>query len=173
METGKLLSLIGGIVTLLATYLFSWFVIDISGTLYYGHGVGVFISLPDTIGNADAIAASWGPDVPGFAIYIVAGVLIFFLISGLLMLFGVKSRALAIIGAIMPLLIAIAVIFGPISVPPNVLSYISPFSSQALGVFPFNIGIGPSGYGATVSLGDYLLLGGGVLGILGGILPRD
>jgi hypothetical protein len=173
LETGKLLSIIGGIITLLATYVFSWFVIDISGTLYYGHGVGVFISLPYTIGNADTIAASWGPDVPGFAIYIVAGVLIFFLISGLLMLFGVKSRALAIIGAIMPIAIAIAVLFGPLSVPPNVLSYISPFSSEALGVYPFNIAIGPSGYGATVALGDYLLLGGGVLGILGGILPRD
>jgi hypothetical protein len=78
---------------------------------------------------------------------------------------------LAIIGSIMP--IVIAVIFGPLSVPPNVLSYISPFSSEALGVYPFNIAIGPSGYGVTVSLGNYLLLGGGVLGILGGILPRE
>lgn len=173
METGKLLSIIGGIVTLLATFVFSWFVVDVAGTLYYGHGVGVFISLPETIGNAEAIAASWGSGVPGFAIYIVAGVMIFFLISGLLILLGVKNRAVGVIGSLLPLAMALAILFGSFSVPPNIISYISPFSSEALGVYPFNLVIGPTAYGASVSLGNYLLLAGGILGIIGAVLPRD
>lgn len=173
MELGKLLSLIGGVLTLVATYVFAWFVVDITGTLYYGHGIGIVMSLPETFANAESIAASWGSGVPGFVLYIVGGCLIFFLFSGILILLGVKNRIIPIIGAIMPIAIALAVISGPFNVPPNVINYIAPFSSETLGGFPLNIVIGPIGYGASVSLGNYLLLAGGILGVIGGILPRD
>ncbi len=171
METRKILCLLGGILTLLGTYIFAWFVVDILGTDYYGHGIGVLMNLPSTFANAETIAAAWG--APTFAIYIVAGCLIFFLFSGFIMLLGLKSRAFAIIGAIMPLLIAIAVISGPFNTPPNVIDYIAPFSSESLGGFPLNLVIGPTGFGASVSLGNYLLLGGGILGMVGGVLPRE
>ena len=99
--------------------------------------------------------------------------MIFFLISGLLILLGAKNRAVGIIGSLLPLGMALAILFGPLNVPPNIISYISPFSSEALGVFPFNLVIGPTVHGASISLGDYLLLAGGILGFVGAILPRD
>jgi uncharacterized membrane protein YphA (DoxX/SURF4 family) len=172
MEVRKLLTILGGIITLVATYIFSWFVVDDAGTLYYGHGLGVLFSLPYTFANAETIAASWGSGVPFFVLYIVGGCLILFLFSGVLILLGTKSRAVSIIGAIMPIGIALAVISGPFSVPPNVIDYIQPFSSEALGVFPIHLAIGPSGYGTSVALGNYLLLAGGILGFFGGVIPR-
>jgi hypothetical protein len=177
MKIGKLLCLIGGIVTLAATFLFAWFFVDEGGNQFFGHGLGVLFSLPETFGNAEAIALSWGSDVPTFAIYIVGGVLIAFLFSWLLILFGIKNRVVPIIGGLIIVGIAIAMISGPFNTPPNILDYVSLFSSEAWGVFPFNIPIGPTGPTvgglAGVSLGTYLLMGGGVLGIIGGFLPRD
>ncbi|MFX0179765.1 MAG: hypothetical protein ACFE78_06215, partial [Candidatus Hodarchaeota archaeon] len=167
----KILCLISGILTLVATYIFAWFVVDIAGTDYYGHGIGVIMSLSNTFANAVTIAASW--EVPTFAIYIVGGCLIFFLFSGIIILLGLKYRVFSIIGAIMPILIAIAVISGPFNAPPNLIDYISLFSSESLGGFPLNLTIGPSAFGASVSLGNYLLLAGGILGIVSGFLPKE
>ncbi|MFW9947769.1 MAG: hypothetical protein ACFFDX_13175 [Candidatus Odinarchaeota archaeon] len=171
MEIRKILCLISGILTLVATYIFAWFVVDIAGTDYYGHGIGVIMSLPNTFANAETIATVWG--VPTFAIYIVGGCLIFFLFSGIIILLGLKYRVFSIIGAIMPILIAIAVISGPFNAPPNLIDYISLFSSESLGGFPVNLAIGPSAFGASVSLGNYLLLAGGILGIVSGFLPKE
>ncbi|MFX1498849.1 MAG: hypothetical protein ACFFBH_15095 [Promethearchaeota archaeon] len=171
MEIRKILCLISGLLTLVATYVFAWFNVDLSGTDYYGHGIGVIMSLPNTFGNAETIATSWS--VPTFAIYIVGGCLIFFLFSGVIILLGLKYRAFAIIGAIMPILIALAIISGPFNAPPNLIDYIGPFSSESLGGFPLNLAIGPSGFGASVSVGNYLLLGGGILGMISGFLPKE
>jgi small neutral amino acid transporter SnatA (MarC family) len=177
LKTGKLLCLIGGLITLVTTFLFAWFFVDEGGNQYYGHGLGVLFSLPTTFGNAEAIALSWGAGVPTFAIYIVGGALIVFLFSWLLILLGIKNRVVPIIGGLIIAGMSLAIIFGPFSVPPNILDYVSIFSSEAWGVFPFNIPIGPVGTtvggSVGVSLGTYLLLGGGVLGIIGGFLPRD
>jgi hypothetical protein len=176
MKTGKLLCLIGGIITLAATFLFAWFLVDEGGNQYYGHGLGVLFSLPETFGNAEAIALSWGSGVPTFAIYIVGGTLIVFLFSWLLILLGIKNRIVPIIGGLLIVGMSLAMVFGPFSTPPNILDYVSPFSSEAWGIFPFNIPIGPAGPTigglASVSLGAYLLLGGGALGVIGGFLPR-
>ena len=171
MKAGKLLCLLGGLTALVATFIFAWFVVDDLGTLYYGHGLGVLFSLPDTFINAETIAISWG--VPTFAIYIVGGFLIFFLITWLLILLGVKNRVVPIIGGITVVGMAIAMLFGPYGAPPNILDYIALFSSEAWGIFPFNVIIGPTVGTASISLGTYLLIAGGALGIIGGILPRN
>jgi hypothetical protein len=177
MKTSKILSLLGGLVSLAATFLFAWFVVDESGTLYYGHGLGVFLSLPETFANAEAIALSWGSGVPTFVIYIVGGTMIFFLFSWILILLGIKNRIVPIIGGLLTLGFALAIILGPFSAPPNILDYVSLFSSEAFGMFPFNVTIGPTGLtvggSASASLGAYLLMGGGLLGIISGFLPRN
>lgn len=177
MKAGKVLCLFGGLISLIATFLFAWFVVDEGGNQYYGHGLGVLFSLPETIGNAAAIASSWGADVPTFAIYIVAVVLIIFILSWILMLIGIKSRASAIIGGIIPIGFALAMLFGTLGTPPNIMDYVSLFDTQAWGIFPFNFVIGPAsstlgGGTVTVSLGTYLLIGGGALSFIGGFLPR-
>lgn len=176
MKTGKLLCLISGIICYVATFLFAWFFVDEGGNQYYGHGLGVLLSMTDTFTNAEAIALIWG--VPTFVIYIVGGTIIFFIFVWILIILGVKNRVLPIIGGLLTVALAIAIISGPLSIPPNILDYVSLFDTQAWGVFPFNISIGPSGTTigggyVVVSLGTYLLLGGGLLGIIGGFLPRD
>jgi hypothetical protein len=176
MKTGKLLCLIGGLISLVATFLFAWFFVDEGGNQYYGHGLGILFSMAYTFENAGSIALGWG--VPTFVIYIVGGTIIFFIFMWILILLGVKNRVLPIIGGLITVALVIAIISGPFSIPPNVLDYVSLFDTQAWGVFPFNISIGPSGTTigggvVAVSLGTYLLLGGGLLGIIGGFLPRD
>ncbi len=79
MKTGKLLCLVGGIIILAATFFLAWFFVDEGANQLHGHGLGVLFSLPETFGNAEAIALSWGSGVPTFAIYIVGGFLILFL----------------------------------------------------------------------------------------------
>jgi hypothetical protein len=103
--------------------------------------------------------------------------LILFLFSWLLILLGLKNRVVPILGGIIIVGMTLAMIAGLFSIPPNVLDYVSLFSSEAWGVFPFNAPLRPTGLTvgglAGVSLGTYLLMGGGVLGIIGGFLPRD
>jgi hypothetical protein len=176
MKAGKLLCLIGGLIAVVATFLFAWFFVDEGGNQYYGHGLGVLFSMAYTFENAGSIALSWG--VPTFVIYIVGGTVIFFIFVWILILLGVKNRVLPIIGGLLTVALAIAIISGPFSIPPNILDYVSLFDTQAWGVFPFNVSIWPSGATVgggyvVVSLGTYLLLGGGLLGIIGGFLPRD
>jgi len=173
MGTGKILSIIGGVLVLVSTFLLAWFTVGAQ----YAYGINLIMNITTMFTQAAAIAVLWG--VPTFVIYIVAGFYILFLISGVLILIGVKIRALAIIGAIMPILLCYAIIAGSLSIPPDFYPYISVFLGDALvdGIIPFNLGIGPSATTVLgpviVSLGTYVLLAGGILGLIGGIMGRD
>jgi len=175
MDTGKILSINGGVLVLVSTFLLAWFTVGAQ----YAYGVNLIMNITTMFTPAGALALSLSWGVPIFVSYIVGGFYILFLISGILILIGVKIRALAIIGAIMPLLLCYAIIAGSLSVPPDFYPYISVFLGDALvdGIIPFNLGIGPSTTTALgpviVSLGTYILLAGGVVGLVGGIMGRS
>ncbi|MFX1388153.1 MAG: hypothetical protein ACFE9M_13125 [Promethearchaeota archaeon] len=78
MESGKITSLVAGIITIVATYVFSWYAMIIGGPipLYRSNGLGIITNLPDLFINADIYGPLLG--MPGFAVYIVASFLIFF-----------------------------------------------------------------------------------------------
>ena len=111
-------------------------------------------------------------------LYIVGGCYILFLASGIIILFGSKSRVAAIIGSLMPILMSVAIIFGSMDMPADIIIYVGVFlDTEGIipGIIPYTLELGPSGAVslATVSLGTYVLLVGGVLGFVSAFLERD
>ncbi|MHA2288469.1 MAG: hypothetical protein ACXABG_06755 [Promethearchaeota archaeon] len=172
MEKGPILSLISGIIVILATFFLTWFTVGAADA----SGIGLIKNMSDLFVNAAVIAGSWG--VETFVIYIVGGVYILFLASGILILIGVKSRVLVIIGSLMPILMAVAILFGSLDMPADIMIYVGVFldiDGIIPGIIPYTLELGPSGTVslATVALGTYVMLGGGVLGFISAFLERD
>jgi len=100
MGAGKILCIIGGIVTLVSTFFLSLIstVMPVPITYIefgnvYGNGLTFFMHILDLFGDAAGIAAAWGflgVNVEVFMIYIIAIILLIFSISGVLILIGVK-----------------------------------------------------------------------------------
>ena len=168
MATGKYLSLLAGIITIVATYLLSWVSVTIVSTTYYAYGIGVIKNLPAMFTNADALGLLLG--VPGFSLYILAGILIVFLLAGIFILIGMKSRAVGLIGSIFALLIGILVLLGTMSIFINLDWIVLIFGDPAPiieGIIPFDLMLGPA------ALGSYVLIAGGALGLVAGIMGPD
>jgi hypothetical protein len=93
-------------------------------------------------------------------------VFIVFLLSGIFILLGVKSRILAIIGSLFA--IGVGVYFMLVfylGVPFEISQFAFVFLDFAIveGILPLSFNFG------TISVGPILLLGGGVIGLIGGI----
>ncbi len=167
-SSGKSLAIVAGILVIVATFITSWF--SVSGVP--AHGLGLLNNIGAMFTTPEVMATLWG--IPTFVPYILGGLFLFFLVSWLLILIGAKSRATAIIGSIMPLLMAWAVIGGFYSVPPNLMQYIYVFlgSEMVPGIIPFSLPLMTAG-SVSLNLGAILLGGGGVLAFISGCLPRN
>ncbi|HEC40668.1 MAG TPA: hypothetical protein ENI29_20670, partial [bacterium] len=85
MGASKIYFLIGGLVTLLATFLFSFHTYFPGVDIY---GIGFLMNIPALFTSGDIL------------VIIMTIVFIIFLLSGIFILLGVKSRVVAIIGSI-------------------------------------------------------------------------
>ncbi|MFX0105957.1 MAG: hypothetical protein ACFE75_10765 [Candidatus Hodarchaeota archaeon] len=149
MGAGKIFCILGGIVTLLATYLFSF-----AGSFY---GIGFIMNIP-TAFLSDVLTI------------VMAVVFIIFLLAGLFIILGVKSRALAIIGSLFAIVIGIYFVltfFAVLPVEIGQFADLFDYPPLVANIIPLDVMIG------SVGLGTYLLLGGGVLGLIGGIMGTD
>ncbi len=167
MAAGKILSLLAGILTIVATFMLSWVSVAVPPT-YYAYGIGIVKNLPAMFTNADTLGLVLG--VPGFVFYILAGILIVFLLSGIFILIGMKSRVLGLIGSIFVLLIGILVFLGVFNIVINIdwMVYIFGDSVPIIdGIIPFDLVLGPA------SLGLYVLIAGGALGLVAGIMGPE
>ena len=165
MAAGKILSLLAGILSIVATYLLSW--VSVPGP-YYAYGIGVIKNLPAMFTDADTLGGILG--VPGFSLYIVAGILIVFLISGIFQLIGMKSRVIGLIGSIFVLLIGILIFLGVFNIVINIdwVQHIFGDSVPIIdGIIPYDLSLGPA------SLGLYVLIAGGALGLVAGIIGPE
>jgi len=147
MGSGKIFCILGGIVTLLATYLFSF------TTFIFGLGLVMNMTTWFQTGNT--------------LIIIMTIVFLIFLFAGLFIILGVKSRAIAIIGSVFAIAVAVYFMLSFYGVLPIEISqFVIIFLHIPLvpNIIPLDVMIG------TVGLGTYLLLGGGVLGLIGGIM---
>ena len=155
MGAGKVLCILGGIITLISTYLFSF--ASLTPASFYG--IGFILNIPSLFATGDWLFIT------------LTVVFIIFLLAGLFILLGLKSRALAIIGSLFAIVVGAYFIltwyvFG-------VFSDIGQFSLLFVdlplinGIIPLEVPIG------GLSLGTYLLVGGGVLGLIGGIIGPD
>ena len=167
MAAGKILSLLAGILTIVATFMLSWVSVAVPPT-YYAYGIGIVKNLPAMFTNADALGLLLG--IPGFAIYIIAGMLIVFLLSGIFQLIGMKSRVLGLIGSIFVLVIGILVFLGIFNIVINIDWITNIFGDSVPiidGIIPFDSPLGPA------SLGLYVLIAGGALGLVAGIMGPE
>lgn len=176
MGAGKVLIIIGAILTLVSTFFLSLLAVTVPVPLLwmqagsnYANGLNFFMHIPYLFTDAGTIATIFGIDV--YLVYIIIVLLIFFAISGIIQLIGIKSRAAGIIGSIMPIFIGIIIILGTFMTLPAIFGGFGTFmldDALVAGIIPFDLNLG------GISLGTYTLLAGGVLGLIGGIIgPGD
>ncbi len=165
MYGGKILCIIAGILTLLATFVFSWIAIDSGGVLYYTNGFGIIKNLPTMFTDAEDLEAIL--DIPAFAFYIIAGVFILFLASGVLQILGAVHRAPIIIGTLVVLCITTLLFLGSTDLINredwivNILGTDEPLIEGFIPLKLFDIN--------SFDLGLYLLYAGGIIGLIASI----
>jgi hypothetical protein len=165
MESGKIFIILGGILTLLGTYVFA--IYGVAG-LYAGSGIGFITNLPDLFGNADAIALATGWNV--IFIYVFTILFLIFLASGVLQFLGLKNRIVALLFSLFPLVVGamIILLFYTSILGPTTGIFALYFIGEHYGnFFPIIVNLG------DVGLGTYFLVAGGVLGLISVFLPRD
>ncbi len=154
MGAGKIFCILGGIVTLLATFLFS-FMGGPGASLYY---IGFLMNLGYWFGTGEVL------------IIVMCVVFLIFMFAGVFILAGLKVRALAILGSIFAILLGLYLVLSLYGVLPiEVSQFVLLFANINLveGIIPVNLVLG------NVSIGTYLMIGGGVLGLIGGIMGPD
>jgi hypothetical protein len=165
MALGKIFVILGALLSILGTFVFAVY----GSTGIVGSGIGFTLNLPNLFTNAASFATLLSMEV--WLFYILLVVFIIFLAAGVLQLIGLKSRVLGLIFSLFPLgvgimfiLVFYTTILGPIS---GFFTFF--FIGEQFGnIFPILVDIG----GGT-GLGAFFVLGGGALGLIGCILPRD
>ena len=141
--------------TLLATFLFSFHTF-FPGLDFYSIGFIMNIPVLFTSGNV---------------LYIIMTIVfIIFLLSGIFILLGGKSRVLATIGFIFAIGVGVyfmLVFYLGVSFEISQFAFVFLDLAIIEGILPLTINIG------TVSIGPILVLGGGVIGLIGRILDTD
>ena len=164
MGAGKVLAFLGGILTLVGTFVFAVF----GSTGIVGSGLGFAMNLPDLFADADLIATLIDVPLALFFVYVV--IFIIFLASGILQMLSIRSRAVGLIFSLFPLGVGLMFI---LLVYTDILGITSAFfalfflGEQYGDFFPILVNIGDLG------LGVYLLLAGGALGVICVFLERD
>ena len=165
MYAGKTLSIIAGILTLLATFLFSWIAIDSGGVTYYANGFGIINNLSAMFTETENLEAIL--DIPAPVFYIIAGVFIAFLGSGILQILGIYHRAPVIIGTLITLLVATLLFLGSADVinredwVVNILGTDKPLIEDIIPYQLFDVN--------QLDLGMFLLYAGGIVGLVAAI----
>lgn len=172
MGNGKTFCLIGGILTLVSTYLLAFGFVPSSGNAFYGIAFIMNLGVVFEDMFSYAILFSGGEIV----VYLVVAALILFLASGVLIILGTKNRILPIIGAIMPIFIGLIFVsyFFNILFSGEILSITSFMYRPSVvdGILPLHVNVGNFG-SWEMSLGVYTLIAGGILGLIGGIKGTD
>ncbi|MBN2155953.1 MAG: hypothetical protein JW776_07920 [Candidatus Lokiarchaeota archaeon] len=155
-NSGKVLALIGGILTLLGTFLFSLMGDPVSGVYVYGWSM---LNIDDVF-----ISAASLPFADGWIWWVIGIVAIFYFLSGFIQLLGVRSRIAALLGALIPLAVAVFVVLGFTGVYIDIAFIIAIVFSRpelATGIFPvsFEYSFMDLGLGAIlIALGSLLAL---------------
>ncbi|MFX1496298.1 MAG: hypothetical protein ACFFBH_02110 [Promethearchaeota archaeon] len=163
MKSGRALALLSGIITIIGTY-----VLAVSASLTgVSSGVGFITNLTSLFADPAGNAAYLGVDI--WVYYLLVALFIIFLAAGVLQIIGMANRAVSFIFSLFPLAIGLMFFFLTYT---DFLGIKSEFfetyfeASQVAGIFPFYVPIDQLG------LGTYVLISGGVLGIISVFLER-
>jgi len=160
LALGKIFIILGAILTILGTYVFAVFATFPPD--YVGSGLGFAMNLPDIIGV--------DPGADAFAFYFMLVFFIFWLVSGVLQLVGLKSRIVGLIFSLVPLAIGVTFLLFIYTDILGMMTFVFMLltSGELIGgFFPILVDIG------TLGLGTYFLVAGGALGLVGSIMPQD
>lgn len=152
MGFGKILTILGALITIVATYVLAFYAFPPS----YGWGIAAWLNVVPIFTSGDIM------------IIIIEIFIVLFLLAGLFQLIGVKSRAVGLIGSLLALGGFIYFMLIEFSLISSTAIYALLFVGDALGPLPFHIGVG-----SFASLGSYVLAGGAVLGLIGTFAGRD
>jgi len=170
MSAGKGFSIAGGVLILIATYLLSWYSLDIAGITYYAYGVNGLGGLANMFVHPEAYGGAVGME-PAVT-YVFAGLFIWFLVSGVLALIGAKVRGFSFAGATMPIIIGTVIILAPFGGPTTlIMEYITAFEGPVFlvhNIIPFTIEL----ESFQLSIGTYVLILGGFFTLLSGFMKR-
>lgn len=164
MKSGGILALLSGIITLLGTYVIA--IYGITGIV--GSGIGFILNLGDLFANAETIATALAAPVWWYFIYLIG--FIVFLASGALQIVGMKNRFVSLVFSLFPLAVGLMFFFIAYTDILGIKSLFFAFvfaGEQYGNIFPFLVPLG------DLALGTYILIAGGVLGIVSVFLPRD
>ena len=154
MAFGKILMILGGLITLVATYVFAFYVL-IPGT-WYGWGIAAWVFVPDAFASGDIM------------VILIEIFIILFLVAGVIQFIGVKSRVIGFIGSLLALGGFIYFMLIEFSLISSTAIYALLFAGVPLGPLPIHVAVG-----SFASLGTYLLAGGAVLGLIGTFVGRE
>ena len=174
LKIGKILVLVGGLLTLVSTFFFSFGQTNGADGRTLSSGIGFLFNLPEIITDVNYWVTFNGGEA--MIIYIVSIVFLVFLVSGILQLVGLVNRVVAIIGSLIVLSIGIVIMLAIfIDIPgwgSNQYSSLLWRAPIADGVWPFDLPIVnvATTFYQTLSLGTITLVAGGALGLAGGIL---
>ena len=181
MAVGKILIIIGAVLAILGTWVFALYGFTGYGASGVGFIMNAFVGnvppymMPSFISDPAFWAATIGIDVWLFWILLV--LFLIFLVAGFLILIGLKSRVVGAIFAAFPLAVGIMFmllfftdILGLISG-----SFAAFFLGEQIGGFlPYLVDLGAvSPTLSGVGIGSFFLVGGGLLGFIGSLLPKD
>ena len=159
MAVGKILLILGALLTILGTYVFAVF--GVSSTVV-GSGLGFAMNLVTIIGI--------DPGSDAVVFYIMLVVFIGWLASGVFQLVGLKSRIVGLIFSLFPLAVGLMFVLFVYTEILGMWTFVFMlFTSGDLigGFYPILVDLG------TLGLGTYFLIGGGALGLIGCLMPRD
>jgi len=171
MGAGKVLLILGAILTILGTYVFAIY----GATGIVGSGIGFILNMigaglisPGLFAGADFYATGLGIEV--WIFYILVIVFIIFLASGVLQFLGLKSRVFSFLFSLFALGIGLMFIFLTYT---DILGIKSTFfaiffiGEQYGNIFPVLVNLG------DLALGAYFLIAGGALGFISAFMERD
>ena len=162
MAVGKILIILGALLSILGTYVFALFLFW-PGVV--GSGLGFATNLFDIIAIDPS---SLGADAITF--YIMLVLFTIWLVSGVLQLVGLKVKIVGIIFSLFPLGIGIMfmlLFYTEILGPMTALFTFFTIGEHFGDFFPILVSLGDLGLGA------YFLIAGGALGLVGSIMPRE
>ena len=170
-----LLIVIGAVLSILGTYVFALYGFPGFGASGIGFIMNAFIGntlpymAPSFISDPAFWAGSIGIEVWLFWILLI--LFLIFLVAGFLQLVGLKSKIVGLIFSLFPLVIGVMFILVFYTTILGVISgsFAAMFLGEQIGGFlPIFVDIGDG-----IGLGSFFLIGGGALGFIGSLLPKE
>ena len=168
MGAGRDLSILAGVLVLIATFLFSWFIVSDGGNTYYAWGVAVVMNIPNMFLGAETLAVTYGMHYIG--VYLLAIFFILLIISSILLFIGADSAGSAAVGSLAPITLVILVLLGTYNLVPGMYNYLFATWNGIIiipGLLPLHFNLGP------MSIGCWIMIAGGVIGFFSALLGRE